>query len=91
MTDRDGGRNAAATDVSADYVDCRDKEVMQALVTVGALVALADGHLEDVERDELVVFVYDALLLSHPFSHPKCGSRNPPAGSSLSICYKLAA
>jgi tellurite resistance protein len=58
MTDRDGGANAAATDVRADYVDCRDKEVMQALVTVGAHVALADGHLEDVERDELVGFVY---------------------------------
>ena len=43
MTDRYGSANAAATDY-------RDKEVMHALVTVGALVALADGHLEDVER-----------------------------------------
>ena len=51
MTDRYGSANAAATDY-------RDKEVMHALVTVGALVALADGHLEDVERDELVGFVY---------------------------------
>ena len=58
MTDRDGGANAAATDVPANYVDYRDKEVMLALVTVGALVALADGHLEDVERDELVGFVH---------------------------------
>jgi len=58
MRDRDGGANAAATDVSADYFDYRDKEVMQALVTVGALVALADGHLEGVERDELVGFVH---------------------------------
>ena len=57
MTDRDGGANAAPT-VSTDYVDYRDKGVMQALVTVGALVALADGHLEDVERDELVDFVH---------------------------------
>jgi hypothetical protein len=46
MTDRYGSANAAATDY-------RDKEVMRALVTVGALVALADGH-EDVERDETV-------------------------------------
>jgi tellurite resistance protein len=28
------------------------------LVTVGALVAPADSHLEDVERDELVGFVH---------------------------------
>jgi tellurite resistance protein TerB len=58
MTDRNGGVNAAATCVPADYVDYRDKEVIQALVTVGALVALADGHLEEVERDELVGFVH---------------------------------
>ena len=58
MTDRYSSANAAATEVPADYVDYRDKEVMQALVTVGALVALADGHLEDVERDELVGFVH---------------------------------
>lgn len=32
--------------------------VMQALATAGALVALADGHLEDVERDELVGFIH---------------------------------
>jgi len=51
MTDRYGSANAAATDY-------RDKEVMHALVTVGALVALADSHLEDVERDELVGFVH---------------------------------
>ena len=58
MTDRYGSANTATTDVPADYVDYRDKEVMQALVTVGALVALADGHLENVERDELVNFVH---------------------------------
>ena len=34
------------------------REVMQALVTAGALVALADGHLENVERDELVGFIH---------------------------------
>jgi tellurite resistance protein len=40
-----------------DYRDHRDKDVMHALVTVGALVALADGQLEAVERDELVNFI----------------------------------
>jgi tellurite resistance protein len=34
-----------------------DQEVMQALVTTGALVALSDGRVETVERDELVRFV----------------------------------
>ena len=58
MIDGEGGANAAATDVPVDYVDYRNKEVMQALVTVGALVALSDGHLEDVERDELVGFIH---------------------------------
>jgi tellurite resistance protein len=58
MTDRNGGANAAAACVPADHIDYRDKEVIQALVTVGALVALADGHLEEIERDELVEFVH---------------------------------
>ena len=31
--------------------------MMQALVTAGALVALADGRVESVERDELVSFI----------------------------------
>jgi tellurite resistance protein len=70
MTGRDGGANAAATDVPTDCVDYSNKEVMQALVTVGALVALADGHLEDVERDELVGFAYRQDFAS---AISKCG------------------
>lgn len=35
----------------------RDEEVMQALVTAGAMVALADGSVTPVERDELVNFI----------------------------------
>ena len=41
----------------ADDLDHRDEQVMQALVTAGALVALSDGRLEAVERDELVNFI----------------------------------
>ena len=41
----------------AGDLDHRDEEVMQALVTAGALVALSDGRLEAVERDELVNFI----------------------------------
>jgi tellurite resistance protein len=39
-------------------VDHEDKQVMGPLVTAGAYVALADGRLEPVERDELVSFIY---------------------------------
>ena len=52
MSDRYSSANAAATQVLAD------REMLQALATAGALVALADGHLEDVERDEWVSFVH---------------------------------
>jgi tellurite resistance protein len=44
-------------DFVLDYRDHRDEDVMRALVTVGALVALADGQLKVVERDELVNFI----------------------------------
>src|SRR5262249_25255526 len=44
-------------DFVADYFDQRDEQVMQALVTAGAFVALADGHVEDVERHELLSYV----------------------------------
>jgi tellurite resistance protein TerB len=41
----------------ADFLDRRDEDVMQALATAGALVALADGRVDAVERDELVNFI----------------------------------
>jgi tellurite resistance protein len=41
----------------ADYLDHHDKEVMQALATAGALVALADGRVQAVERNEFVNYV----------------------------------
>jgi tellurite resistance protein len=40
-----------------DYLDTRDEDVMRGLVTAGAFVALADGRVEKVERDELVNFI----------------------------------
>ncbi|MGC1354981.1 MAG: tellurite resistance TerB family protein [Xanthobacteraceae bacterium] len=46
-----------AVEITPDYLNHRDEEVMHALVTAGALVALADGRLDDVERDELVAFI----------------------------------
>ena len=35
----------------------REEEVMQALVTAGAMIALADGFVARVERDELITFI----------------------------------
>jgi hypothetical protein len=43
MTDRYGSENTTTTELATDYFDCRDKEVMQALVTAGTFVALAEG------------------------------------------------
>jgi len=43
---------------TADHLNRSDEELMQALVTAGAMVALADGQLEAVERDELVNFIH---------------------------------
>jgi tellurite resistance protein len=40
-----------------DRLNYRDDEMMHALVTAGALVAVADGQVHAVERGELVNFV----------------------------------
>jgi tellurite resistance protein TerB len=45
------------TALSRGYLGNRDEEVMQALVTAGAFVALADGRVEAIERDELVNYI----------------------------------
>ncbi len=40
------------------HFNCQcDEEVMQALVMAGAMVAIADGFVAQVERDELVHFI----------------------------------
>ena len=57
MTRHYNRAHATHADHAADIIDHRDEEVMQALVTAGALVALADGELDTVERAELVNFV----------------------------------
>ena len=44
-------------DLVAEYFDQRDEQVMQALVTAGAFVALADGRVKDIERDELLSYL----------------------------------
>ena len=49
--------NYATAKRVTDVGDLPDHAVMQALVTAGALVALADGRVEQVERDELTSFI----------------------------------
>ena len=44
-------------ELTAHDLDYRDEEIMQSLVTAGALVALADGEVKTVERAELVNFI----------------------------------
>jgi tellurite resistance protein len=41
----------------AGYIQQREVDVIQALVSAGAFVALADGRVKLIERDELVDFV----------------------------------
>lgn len=49
---------AAPAKTTTNRLNRSEEELMQALVTAGALVALADGQLETVERDELVDFIH---------------------------------
>ena len=44
-----------------DPFDC-DEQVVKALVTVGAFVALADGRIEAIERDEAVNYIDQQAL-----------------------------
>jgi tellurite resistance protein len=46
------------TALSTGYLGNRDEKMMQALVAAGAFVALADGRVEAVERDELVNYIH---------------------------------
>jgi tellurite resistance protein len=57
MADRCTGPRTTTAELTAGYLGNRDEEVMQVLVTAGAFVALADGRVETVERDELVNFI----------------------------------
>src|ERR1700751_1645253 len=57
MTKRYTRSNLTVSKLMADYLDQLDEEKIQALVTAGAFMALADGHVKHVERDELLNFV----------------------------------
>jgi tellurite resistance protein TerB len=57
MANRYARSSTTTAEFTAGYLDNRDEQVMQALVTAGALVALADGRVEAVERDELLNYI----------------------------------
>lgn len=57
MSKRPRSKVMRKVEVVADYVDQRDEHVMQALVTVGAFMAVADGQVQVAERDELINFI----------------------------------
>ncbi len=52
-----------------DPFDC-DEQVVKSLVTVGAFVALADGRVEAIERDEAVNYI-DRQQLAPTISRPR--------------------
>jgi tellurite resistance protein len=57
MSKRPRSKAMREVEVVANYVDQRDEHMMQALVTVGAFMAVADGQVQVAERDELVNFI----------------------------------
>src|SRR5262249_60655088 len=64
MTKRYSCSSATKAEHIADRLNNRDEDVMQGLVTAGALVAVADGRVEEVERDELLNFIDRQQLAS---------------------------
>jgi tellurite resistance protein TerB len=57
MVERYTHPSITTSELADGYLDNRDETVLRALVTAGAFVALADGRVDAVERDELVNFI----------------------------------
>lgn len=57
MSRRQTRPNSITAALTTNYPDHSDEEVMQALVTAGALIALADGEIAAIERDALVNYL----------------------------------
>jgi tellurite resistance protein len=54
----------SSSGLTAGHTDNHDEQLMQALVTAGALVALADSRVAAIERDGLVNFIDRQGLVS---------------------------
>jgi tellurite resistance protein len=63
MTKRYSHLSATTFGLPASSHDRHDEEVMRALVTAGAFVALADGRVDPAERDELLNFINQQRLV----------------------------
>lgn len=62
MTKQRVPSSAAVAELEPDDLDRRTREVIQALLTAGALVALADGRVRAAERDEAVNYIDQQVL-----------------------------
>jgi len=49
--------NTATAEITTNCPDQHDDEMLQAFVTAGAFVAISDGQVKAVERNELVNFI----------------------------------
>jgi tellurite resistance protein len=65
MAKRFSRSSTNSEELVAEYLDQREEDLMQALVAAGAFVALADGQVQLVERDELVRFLAARRVLKH--------------------------
>jgi tellurite resistance protein len=57
-------RRAKPAHVAAAYLDFRDDELFDAIVSIAALVARADGWVQEVERRQLLDFLDENKLLA---------------------------
>jgi tellurite resistance protein len=66
MPNRNARNRVALTqaEIMAAYMDDRDDELVDAIVTAAALVARADGYVEPVERSRLLYFLNHNGLMS---------------------------
>jgi tellurite resistance protein TerB len=57
LKERSTPPSATTGEPAIRYLENHDETLLRALVTAGAFVALADGRVDAVERDELVNFI----------------------------------
>jgi tellurite resistance protein len=77
----------AVAELESDYFDQRTREVIQALLTAGALVALADGRVWAVEREEAVNYIDQQVLFP---AVPRSKSQRPSIVKRGGSCTETA-
>lgn len=89
MTEGHSLSSTAALESATYCPDCHDEEFLRALVTAGALVALADGRVDPVERDELLEFI-DRQRLVLTISQEEIGRLFDRQGQQIKSQYDEA-